>query len=191
MDAALAQFERTLAFHCAPALTGAKPADLISRAGSAKETERLLRRCAYSGVCLQRLGQVRGRSLILVYRPDRLSAQLAQPSVRAMLGAEGYPVDGSTDAMLTHLSRQLARPDHFPHEVGLFLGYPPADVAGFRANGGKNSLYTGLWKVYSDVEGAKAAFRRCRDCREALCRRVLEGRPLAQVLSAFDLSQNP
>lgn len=191
MDTALAQFERMLAFYCAPALSGIKPADLFSRAGSPEETEALLRRCAYSGVCLRRLGEVRGRSRILVYRPDRLSAQLAQPSVQAMLGAEGYPVDASADAMLAHLCRQLARPDHFPHEVGLFLGYPPEDVAGFRANGGKNCLYSGLWKVYSDVEGAKAAFRRCRDCREALCRRVQAGVPLAEVLSAADFSQHP
>ena len=37
----------------------------------------------------------------------------------------------------------------FPHEMGLLLGYPVEDVTGFMVHGGKNSLYSGYWKVYA------------------------------------------
>ena len=48
-----------------------------------------------------------------------------------MLRKEGYPVSDGVEAMLTHLGARLAGAE-FPHEVGLFLGYPAADVEGFR-----------------------------------------------------------
>ena len=37
-----ARFELTLAFHCAPALAGIKPADLIALPGEGDETDALL-----------------------------------------------------------------------------------------------------------------------------------------------------
>ena len=56
-------------------------------------------------------------------------------------------------------ARRLAG-DDFPHEVGLFLGYPPGDVEGFRLNHGRNFKLCGLWKVYCDMEQATARFQR-------------------------------
>ena len=43
----------------------------------------------------------------------------------------------------------------FPHEVGLFLGYPPEDVEGFIENKARSCKLTGYRKVYSDEEKAK------------------------------------
>ena len=47
---------------------------------------------------------------------------------------------------LARLIERLKDADEFPHEIGLFLGYPPEDVEGFiqEPNGQK---YTGIWKV--------------------------------------------
>jgi hypothetical protein len=45
-----------------------------------------------------------------------------------------------------------------PHEVGIFLGYPLADVDAFIQNKGRNYLLNGYWKVYSDVPGAEKLF---------------------------------
>ena len=39
----------------------------------------------------------------------------------------------------------------FPHEIGIFLGYPLADVAGFIRNKGRNCKCIGTWKVYGDA----------------------------------------
>ena len=43
----------------------------------------------------------------------------------------------------------------FPHEIGLFLGYPFEDVMGFIENKGENYLCSGCWKVYSCEQDAR------------------------------------
>ena len=139
-----ARFELTLAFHCAPALAGIKPADLIALPGEGDETDALL--ASYSaalagaGISLRPLCRCRSRCLVLV------------------AGSGG-----------------------FPHEVGLFLGYPAEDVEGFRRHGGQGYKYSGLWKVYSDVERAQRCFRQYGCCRRALCRRLEAGCRLVQL----------
>lgn len=180
-----ARFEQTLAFHCAPALAGIKPADLISWQGAPRDTMALLetysRGLGGAGICFRLLCSCRGRCLILVYRRPLLERQLAREEVRALLRRDGYPVDGGVDAMLEHLSRQLDCADGFPHEVGLFLGYPAEDVEGFRRNGGQGYKCSGLWKVYSDVERAQRCFNQYDCCRRGLCRRVQSGYHLCQL----------
>ena len=96
-----------------------------------------------------------------------------------------HPPGGGPAAMLGHLRRRLEAGGGFPHEMGLFLGYPPEDVRGFWENGGRNYKYSGVWKVYSDdVEGARAAFRRYSRCRDAICKRLAGGISLVQMFRA-------
>lgn len=178
-------FEQTLAFHCAPALAGIKPADLISWPGAPQETQQLLtsfsRELGRAGIRFRLLCYCRSRCLILVYRQDHLECQLAREEVRSLLRRDGYPVEDGVEAMLDHLGGQMAHSDGFPHEVGLFLGYPAEDVEGFRRNGGQGYKCCGLWKVYSDVERAQKCFRQYSCCRRALCRRVQSGCRLTQL----------
>ena len=185
MNAVQLDLERTLAYHGAPALAGIKSADLIawgdSEVCSGVFFTRYCRQLARRGIQLRAVWLGPPRCLLLVYRPRRLEKQLAQPAVRALLEREGYPVEGGLEGMLDTLSRRLSQ-GAFPHEVGLFLGYPPEDVEGFRLHRGRDYKLSGCWKVYSDVERARQCFRRYRLCRAALCRRVQEeGTPLTQV----------
>ena len=48
----------------------------------------------------------------------------------------------------------------FPHEMGVLLGYPLEDVKGFINNRGRIFLYTGYWKVYSDLQQKMDLFGR-------------------------------
>ena len=179
------KFEQALAFHCAPAMAGIKSADLFSWAGAPEDTLALIdafsRDMARTGIRVRRLCFCRGRSLILVYRRERLEEQLARPEVRALLRRDGYPVEKDLEAMLAHLTRRILGCESFPHESGLFLGYPVEDVVGFREHDGRNFKFSGLWKVYSDVERAQECFRRYHCCRRGLCRRVESGCALNRV----------
>ena len=181
-------FERTLAWHCAPALAGIKPADLISFRPAAPGEEDLPARydrlLAPRGIRVRELCRCSRRRLLLVYRPGRLEGWLAQPRVRAILTGAGYPPEGDLEALLEALARRLGEEGPFPHEVGLFLGYPPEDVEGFCRNGGRNYKLCGPWKVYGRVEEAQARFQAFHRCRAALCRRVEEGRTLVQLFPA-------
>jgi hypothetical protein len=59
---------------------------------------------------------------------------------------------------LDYLKSRFSDPGGFPHEVGIFLGYPLEDVISFSA--GKSSPYTchGYWKVYFRPEKAERTF---------------------------------
>lgn len=176
--------ERTLAYHGAPAMAGIKSADLIAWGSPEACSTPLFRQyqhqLARRGIQLRVIWTGCPRCLLLVYRPEQLERQLNDPAVRALLLREGYPAQGGLEAMLEALGRRLNQGD-FPHEVGLFLGYPPEDVEGFRLHRGRDYKLSGCWKVYSDVERARQCFRRYGLCRAALCRRLREGKALAQV----------
>lgn len=46
----------------------------------------------------------------------------------------------------------------FPHEIGIFLGYPLEDVEGYILHQGKEYLLSGYWKVYHNVNQARKTF---------------------------------
>lgn len=159
--------------HGAPTLAGIKTGNLFS-CSVADEVDLTRTLCALNrrlgphGVCILPMRVSDGRALIYLYRPDMLRRDLADARAREMLARRGYPV-GKTGQCVAHLREVLRRGAEFPHEIGLFLGYPVEDVEGFIRHGAQGAKWTGVWKVYGDVDSAKArceAFRRCtRRCR--------------------------
>ena len=61
---------------------------------------------------------------------------------------------------MAQLQTRLREQGGFPHEIGLFLGYPLGDVAGFIRNRGKNCKCSGCWKVYCNELEAQKRFAR-------------------------------
>ena len=59
--------------------------------------------------------------------------------------------------------------------MGLLLGYPVEDVKGFIVHDGKNFLYSGYWKVYTDVSEKMRLFRKFETARENLVQWVSDG----------------
>ncbi len=121
--------DRLLARHCAPALLGVKPANLVSL--PLEEYRLLAPQIAwYSHVLRQRglrfltLDRRCKAVLLLVYSPVKLKRHLEQESCRQMLSQVGYPSEGLSEKLL-FLQSRLAENQDFPHEIGLFLGYPP------------------------------------------------------------------
>ncbi len=178
-------FERLLILHCAPTLAGIKSASLFSCRLSAAQAEaarwdKALRRF---GLRVRLLRQARGLSLIYVYRPARLADELAAPETAAFLASYGYPADNLA-AALAFLHRRIAQQGGFPHEIGLFLGYPLADVRGFIEHQGQNYRCCGCWKVYGDECAARALFARYAACTAAYTRLSARGRRVTQLAVA-------
>ena len=73
--------------------------------------------------------------------------------------ALGYPLP-DLDVCLDYLCDRYRV--EFPHEIGLFLDYPPEDVRGFMEDRSAKSLAVGYWKVYGNVRKARRTFRRYR-----------------------------
>ncbi len=157
---------RAVAYAACAVLEGIKPAELVTLP---------IRHCARSEPCgvaeasfaalpLHSLELSRGprNALYLFYDEAMLTDALAEHGRDPLLQAAGYPPSGTLHAMLSHLKARF-RADHFPHEIGLFLGYPARDVHAFIAQGGKGFQFSSYWKVYHDVERARALVKRI-DC---------------------------
>lgn len=179
--------EETLAFHCAPALVGLKPANLISceegqypnQEGQFEEWNRKLNP---KGLYFRTICQCGCRSLKLVYRLPILQRHLAEPKVAAFLKQAGYPL-GDVEAVLSHMEQRLSE-EEFPHEVGVILGYPVEDVIGFLKNQGRNCKFCGYWKVYTNEQETRILFQQYTNCREKLCGLIADGRSIVQLFSA-------
>jgi hypothetical protein len=178
-------FQRILAIHAAPTLLGIKCANLISVPATGKEIAVLRKKFQTetqgSGLRMRVLCGCRERILVYIYHEQLLSLQLGSPEVQAFLQDYGYAEDMTVPEMLTTLGKRISC-ESFPHEIGVFLGYPLADVEGFIRNAGQNCLLCGCWKVYSEPERAKQLFNAYGRCREYLCDKLEQGIDLYQAL---------
>lgn len=113
-----------------------------------RDISSLNRRLHSKGIIVLPVKHIDGRVLVYVYRPKLLKAYLSRENVRAILTHFGYDTDNVNSCIRRMISRLEG--DTFPHEIGLFLGYPPEDVQGFIDNNGKNFKVCGMWKVYGD-----------------------------------------
>lgn len=181
-----AAFDRLLADHCASTLVGVKAACLVScRRLSPAEMEASVG--AYnaalnsSGLLFRVYRNGMGCPLLFVYRPALLWRRLCGDGAAPILAGAGYPVDLGLKGCLDRLGERLAAGEGFPHEIGLFLDYPPDDVAGYLLHGGRDCKACGYWKVYSDVDRANRLFRLYDACREVLRAELDRGVPLIEL----------
>jgi hypothetical protein len=145
----------------APILRGAKTAALISLQPHClqawRERENALRKA--TGLRTLEIKNQHGAVLLLIYDAAALSGILEDTLALALLIQYGYPAGCDPGTALERLRERFLQ-EGFPHEVGLFLGYPPKDVWGFILNEGRNCVCCRYWKVYHNVEQAQEQFRR-------------------------------
>ena len=175
-----------LAFHSAPTLLGVKCANLISFDMSEGTIKEYLREfadnMAGNGLTAIQLCRCRKRTLVYIYNKKMLTAWLGMPKIQQFLSEYGYTCDMSLEQKLRRLSGRIIC-GSFPHEIGIFLGYPVEDVRGFIGNHGKNCLLCGYWKVYENAEKARQTFKTYDRCRAILFDRLKIGLNLFQAIS--------
>jgi hypothetical protein len=114
----------------------------------------------------------RDSTLALFYHPEAMKHALCDPGNRAILTRCGYPADADMNELLKELRRRFQSGQDLPHEVGVFLGYPAKDVAGFMANLPRTPVERGRWAVYGDAAESVARMTLYRRI-EAAAERVL------------------
>lgn len=201
------EFERKVVLHCAPVLAGIKPASMFScplksptccgnprcRSLKALDLYFAFTTCAEklseSGVRLAVLTQRSSSVLVFVYREAELMRTISADEASEYLESLGYET-GDLGKCLARLSQRISLPGavakaesprSFPHEVGVFLGYPVEDVIGFIENRGDNYLVCGCWKAYSHAGDARACFCRYKQCTAELTRRFQEGARIEEI----------
>ena len=181
-------FEATLVEQCAPTLEGIKPASLFRWQGGCAQAlvsrwagelapfgiaVRILKVCPRTGACL-----------IYLYRRAWLHRILRQPANQAFLRRMGYTSQADGEMLLEQLSDRLCLEQEFPHEIGVFLGYPLEDVVGFIRNGGRNYTCSGCWKACGDPTAAQRRFEEYRQSTVRCKERFLRGVEIPELISA-------
>lgn len=170
-----------LAFESAEILAGAKPANLINLVDRPhhcgrnfyrlwKESgQELLDSCGLIGRELVDRGD---SLLLLVYAPQQLEVLLAQKNVRVLLRRAGYPEAGSSAVILAELEKRCRAGEGFPHEIGIFLGYPLKDVVAFMGLVRIPFTCQGPWKIYGQPGQSLALAENHRRCRARMVQRL-------------------
>ena len=180
--------EKFLVEHCSPTLASIKTANLFTYKFETEEelhdSLRILNDSVRDkGVSLMILRKNEHKALIYVCRISRLAEDLKKQGVYEFLNRYGYE---STDPAyaLDRLRKRLETRQDFPHEIGLFLGYPLGDVVGFVENAGQNCKCAGCWKVYCNECEAIKIFAKYKKCREVYTKLWNNGRSILQLTVA-------
>jgi hypothetical protein len=171
-----------LALESAEIIAGIKPGNLVNVANRRRPCGRnpyLLWRAHGAellvGTGLE--GQVlrdRGDSLLLyLYRPDLMQELLLRPPVATILRQCHYPEPADMAATLGQLKERI-KGGSFPHEIGIFLGYPLKDVLAFMGRIPLPFACQGPWKIYGKPEKSLELADRYRHCRCRMAMRLRE-----------------
>ena len=178
-------FETALAAYCAPTLSGLKPASLFHWAGNPRELASWSRKLSRFGIGVRSLKRCPdGGCLLYLYRVRAMERVLSDAGNAAFLRSFGYAPEHGVDALLGRLRERIGGNGAFPHEIGVFLGYPLEDVRGFIDNGGANYTCCGCWKAYGDPEAARRKFAAYRRCTERYRENLRLGIALEALITA-------
>lgn len=118
--------------HCAPTLAGIKLGNLFCL--DVEDGIVLCKVLAHwnqvlnpKGVVVRVVAERHGRYFIYVYRNSALQNLGCSCEVRNFLKGFGY-VGSDAESLLNFFQKRMTRSVCFPHEVGVFLGYPLQDV---------------------------------------------------------------
>ena len=162
-----------LALESAEVLAGVKPANLLSipnRTYPCGSNPYLLwknwgRQVLDASPLQSRELTDRGDStLVLLFLPEALEQILMTPAARSILRRAGYPEEICLEMVLNKLTERLTS-SSFPHEIGVFLGYPLKDVAGFMGLARIPFTCQGPWKIYGDPRASLQLAETFRSCR--------------------------
>ena len=182
--------EQLLIDQCSPTLAGLKtgnmfPVSIEAGQDICDELRRLNRLLREKGIRVVILRRTDKKALLYLYRPDYLERDLGRPEARQILEEKGYCC-GSSGSCLAQLIRHMTEDADFPHEIGLFLGYPPEDVRCFMEDTRRGVKCTGCWKAYNNEEEARKTFTKFRKCTDVYRRELSRGRSLLQLTVRTD-----
>ena len=167
-----------LMLECSEVLAGVKPANLISLVNRTRPCGRNLYQLwqNHHDDLVARLGDLtfkvlqprQGALLLLCYKHDQLERHLSHAGIRTLLHKAGYDADASCEALLGELCRRIEKKNSFPHEIGLFIGYPAKDVAAFMGMVKLPFACQGPWKIYGNPVQSLDLAEQYRCCRRRM-----------------------
>ncbi len=173
--------EEVIVRYSSPTLAGIKSGSLFSQKYEDKDTliseiRNLNKSLSNKGVIVLPLRFMNNTATIFIYRPSLLKECMNDTLAQKILLNCGYDYKdfNSQGRSISRLAARI-KGNQFPHEIGIFLGYPPKDVEGFIDNNAANYKMSGLWKVYDDVNNASRLMNSYRKCTDNYLKRFNSG----------------
>lgn len=134
-------------------LVGVKPAELLnislSKCGTKFSHWEECKVCLSKKIQLREIKKQTGNVQIFFYHLTSLDAALRSKANLKFLQRFGYPEQYSVESYVDILVERLNSND-FPHEIGIFLGYPLKDVLGYIGHSSLKLVKTKGWKIYGN-----------------------------------------
>lgn len=182
----LKNIETQLALQCAPLVTGLKVSNLlIIQNDNTVIVKEILKG---TGIVCSILHISDGKTIFLLYKESDMKAYLSQKRVRTLLAQLGYGNYELKNLLMLFRKRYKKYMNGeigFPHEMGLFLGYPVEDVHGFIKHTGKNFLYSGYWKVYKNLPLKMQLFQSFEQARERVIQLISCGISIREIIYIY------
>lgn len=180
------KFETSLLSTSSLVLDGLKPAALIMC--TKEELRSFIKEIALQlerkGIKYRILGKIKKMYRLYVYNERNLKKQLFRNKEQKVLSYYGYK-NMNLNEMFFNLKNNLINSNgEFPHEIGIFLGYPVEDVLAFVKNQGKNYKLCGCWKVYTNTKLAEECFRKYEMCKNKYLQRVYNNENFVDIIGA-------
>lgn len=161
--------EELIVLHCSPTLALLKPSSMFTcpyekYSELMQDIDKQNRCLNKKGIHLSVLAKHKSCLLILVYHDQLLEQHLYERKIASFLRNFGYAYTSVNEAI--KILKGHMREQNFPHEIGVFLGYPLHDVISFIENNGKNYQEIGCWKVYHNIKEARHNFACFHQCME-------------------------
>lgn len=181
-------FDIQFALQCAPLILGLRSSLFLTVTDwQLKRIGNILRDRKIS---FYKISENRGRMAVLLFYEKKMKEYFADDSVRKLLSSLGYSAGNLYDFM-EHFAKRyeefLQKGNTFPHEMGIFLGYPPEDVIGYLENAGNNYLCAGYWKVYENAQEKRRMFSQFDWAQSVLVSLILQGKSLGEAVELVTL----
>ena len=182
----LTKVSENIVKYCAPTLAGIKSANLFSI--EIKDKKNIYKEISDINKCVVKLGvrvmplyEKSNRMLIYVYRPKLIQKDSENSLCKTLLKEKGY-CNKCVDTCIACLRKRINEEKEYPHEIGLFLGYPPEDVYGF-INNKEKDLYikNGYWRVYQNKDEAIKKFNSYDNCTRIFINKYLSGTSIQEL----------
>ena len=137
-------------------ILGSKPAEIVNIPGNNEEKTRKLNQIeSFFSNCFKIKYTIitthDGGKRVLFINEKSMEKVLKNKRCVNFLKFVGYPSDYKLDDYINELIIRL-QSEEFPHEIGVFLGYPLKDVLGFMGYGNKELVEVRNWRIYGDKE---------------------------------------
>ena len=171
--------------HCSPTLANLKTANMFNcEFASREELNSDLKHWnqvfSKKGLRIIPLRVRNNHCLVYVFRPSKLCEDLENAEAKHILSERGY-TSTNPNKCLAELKKKLLSDGEFPHEIGLFLGYPALDVDGFIKDRKEGCKLVGTWKVYGNLNEAKRTFAKFNKCSKLYYEQFLKGRTVDKL----------